>query len=145
MDQASNEFKFATVSFGPKLPTTRYWVCFSPLKPGNWARVLLTECQHLVAYPMLVLTKSVNSNFCALWLAPVTRNMLAIHCFATGAKMASRFEIFGRRNLCDKWSSRTNKYQRRRTLACRCLLVGILMLNLQQNRKMHLTKSPKCL
>ena len=33
---------YCTVSFGPKLPRTRYWVCFSPLKPGNWARVLLT-------------------------------------------------------------------------------------------------------
>ena len=36
---------------------------------------------------------SVNSNFRRFWLAHVTRNILtlAIHCFATEAKMASRF------------------------------------------------------
>ena len=40
-----------------------------------------------------------NSNFRAFWLANVTRNILgysplAILCFATEAKMASRFETF---------------------------------------------------
>ena len=39
---------------------------------------------------------SVNSNFRGFWLAHVTRNILtlAIHCFATEAKMASRFQTF---------------------------------------------------
>ena len=42
----------------------------------------------------LVFTKSVNSTFGAFWLAPATRKILAIHCFVTGGKMASRFEAF---------------------------------------------------
>ena len=42
----------------------------------------------------VVFCKLVNSNFRAFWLAPVTRISLAIHCFATGAKMASRFKTF---------------------------------------------------
>ena len=46
----------------------------------------------------LVFTKSVNSNFRTFSLAPVTRNIL--HCFATGAKMASIFETFPADEIC---------------------------------------------
>ena len=42
---------------------------------------------------ILVFTKSVDSNFRVFWLAPVTRNILVIHCLGTGFKMASRFSI----------------------------------------------------
>ena len=49
----------------------------------------------------LVFTKSVNSNFHAFWLVPVTWNI----------KMAPTFKTFSEKeNLRDKRSSRTNKY-----------------------------------
>ena len=49
-----------------------------------------------------VYQKSVNSNFRVFWLAPITRNILDV----------SFRDIFGRWNFSDKWSSRTNKYQK---------------------------------
>ena len=59
---------------------------------------------------MLVFTKSVNSNICALWLAPVTRNILGYS--QTNTKKATNFGL----------SVSTGRYK------------IILMLNLQQNR-----------
>ena len=65
--------------------------------------------------------------------------------------MASRFEIFGRR-LREICAINEVVVQRNTKKATNCGLsvsTGrrkiILMLNLQQNREMHLTKSPKCL
>ena len=50
---------------------------------------------------MLVFTESANSNFCAFYLAPVKSGIsLAIHRFATEAKMASSFKMF--------WKGETN-------------------------------------
>ena len=48
---------------------------------------------------ILVFTKSVNSNFRAFCLAPVTRNILGYSLFATAAKMASRFETFSKHEI----------------------------------------------
>ena len=45
-------------------------------------------------------TRLANSNFRVFWLAPVILNILGYWLFATGAKMAYRFETFSeRRNL----------------------------------------------
>ena len=57
--------------------------------------------------------QTVNSNFRAFWLAPVTRNFLGlIYCFATRAKMASRFQTFSEEEI---WAINEavvhNKYQ----------------------------------
>ena len=50
-------------------------------------------------YPILVFTKSVDSNFRAFWLVPVTKISLDIHCFANREKNGASFrESFGRRN-----------------------------------------------
>ena len=77
-------------------------------------------------YISLVFTKSVNGNFRAFWLAPVTQNILGSSLFCDRSQDGVSFRaIFGRRNLCDKWSNRTKKIPRKRwNLACRCLLVG---------------------
>ena len=61
---------------------------------------------------ILVFTKSINSTFRAFWLAPVTRNILAYSLFSDRSQDGDSLrDIFGTRNLSDKWSSRANKYQ----------------------------------
>ena len=63
-------------------------------------------------YLSLVFTKLVNSTFRTFWLAPVTRNILGYSLFCDRSQDGvSLRDIFGTRNLSDKWSSRTNKYQ----------------------------------
>ena len=53
-----------------------------------------------------------NSNIGEFWLAPVTQNILGYLLFCDRSQDGVSFrEIFGRRNLSDKWSSRTNEYQ----------------------------------
>ena len=64
-----------------------------------------------------------NSNFLAFWLAPVTRNILGYLLFCDRSHDGFSFrDTFGRRNLCHKWSNRTNNTTN--TLACQCSLVG---------------------
>ena len=51
----------------------------------------------------LVFTKSLNSNFRAIRLAPVTRNILGFSLFCDKSQDGVQFrDIFGRRNLSDK-------------------------------------------
>ena len=86
----------------------------------------------------LIFTTSATSTFRAFWLAPVTGNILGYWVCDRSQDGVSLRGIFRRRNLSDKWSSRTNKYQesdlRRKKI--------IFMLNLQQNRKNALDKIP---
>ena len=99
---------------------------------------------------ILVFTKSVNSNFCAFWLAPVTCNILGYSLLCDWSQDGVLFwGIFERRNLSNKWSSQKNKYQESDKLWFAVVYWYIIgrMLNLQQKLKlkMHLTKSLKCL
>ena len=84
------------------------WHTLSDTWYTNSIKALLTYC-------LLVFTKSVNSNFRAFLLAPViTRNILGYWLFCHRSQDGVSFrDIFGRRNLSDKWSSRTNKYQKK--------------------------------
>ena len=63
--------------------------------------------------------------------------------------MASRFGKFSEEETCAiNEGSRTNKYQESDELwlvGARWYVENYFMLNLPQNRKMHLTKFPKCL
>ena len=96
--------------------------------------------------PFLAFTKSVNSNFHAFWLAPIT---LSIHgyLFCDQSQDGISFrDIFERQNLSHK--SYKQIPRKRRTLAFRCLLVGRRLFSCwlcNKIVKMHLTKSPKCL
>ena len=93
-------------------------------------------------YYWLVFTKSVNRNFRAFWFVPVTRNILGYSLFCDCSQDGVSFQdIFVTQYSSDKWSSRTNKYQKRVELR----LFAVYMLNLPENRKIHLTNSPKCL
>ena len=84
------------------------WHTLSDTWYTNSIKALLTYC-------LLVFTKSVNSSFRAFLLAPViTRNILGYWLFCHRSQDGVSFrDIFGRRNLSDKWSSRTNKYQKK--------------------------------
>ena len=63
-------------------------------------------------YMHLVFTKSVDSNFRAFWLAPVTRNILGYPLFWDGIQNGFSFrDSFERWNFSGKWNSCTNKYQ----------------------------------
>ena len=89
-----------------------------------------------------------NSNFREFWLAPVTQNILAIHCFATETKMASRFEKFlEEMEFLEIWAineavGQTNT--KKATNFSLSVFTGrqkiIFLLNLQQNRKNALDK-----
>ena len=101
---------------------------FSSLKKknGDYAhRALLTlfvhclpnqSCEALLQtprYSFLVFTKSVDNNFSAFWLASLTRNIIRYSLFCDRRQDGVSFrEIFGGRNLSDKWSSHTSKYQK---------------------------------
>ena len=66
----------------------------------------------LIDYLSLVFTKSVDSNFCTLWLATVTENILGYSMsWDRSQDGVSSQDIFRSRNLSNKWSSCTNKYQ----------------------------------
>ena len=91
-------------------------------------------------YLLLVFTKSVDSNFCAFWLAPVTRNILGYSLFWDGIQNGFSFRgSFEGLNFSGKWNSCTNKYQE----TDKIWLVGVywslgiflFLLNLQQNHK----------
>ena len=85
---------------------------------------------------ILVFTKSVNSNFCAFWLAPVTCNILGYSPLCDWSQDGVLFwGIFERRNLSNKWSSHTNKYQESGRVG--------RVLNLQQKIKNALDKIPE--
>ena len=92
---------------------------------------------------MLVFTKSVDSEFRAFWLAPVTLNVLEYSPFWDRIQNGFSFRnSFQRWNCSGKWSSCTNKYQERD----KSWLVGVywsvektFLLNLQQN---HEQRSP---
>ena len=57
--------------------------------------------------------QSVNSNFRAYWLTPVTWNILGYSLFCDQSEAGVSFpDVFERRLLGDKWSSRTKKYQK---------------------------------
>ena len=119
------------------------WHILSDTWYTNNIRALLTYC-------LLVFTKSVNSSFRAFLLAPVmTRNILGYSLFCDRSQDGFSFrDIFGRRNLSDKWRSRTNIPKKSWTLVCRCLLVGRKLFSCwiySKIVKMHLTKSLKCL
>ena len=60
--------------------------------------VFLSQREEKTSFSKLVLvfTKSVYSNFSTFWLAPVLGISLAIHCFATRAKLTSRFKTFSK-------------------------------------------------
>ena len=96
---------------------------------------------------MLVFTKSVKSNFRAFWLAPVKQNILG-YWFATGAKMASRFETCSKDEIWVKMKKSHKQIPRkRRTLDCQCLPVGRKLFSCwicNKIVKMSLTKFPKC-
>ena len=66
----------------------------------------------LIDYLSLVSTKSVDSNLRMSWLAPITENILGYSMVCDRSQDGISFQdIFCSRNLSDKWSSRTNKYQ----------------------------------
>ena len=73
--------------------------------------------KNIYVYIYLVLTKSVYSNFCAFWLAPVTWNILGhsrdIHCFGTVSKWLLVSRQLQKIKFSGKWSSCTSKYQER--------------------------------
>ena len=50
-------------------------------KIKTWAVITQYQQVGLSQYFLLVFTKSVESNFCAFWLAPVTRNILGYSLF----------------------------------------------------------------
>ena len=114
-----------------------------------WAKY---PCIWMEIYEMTPISSyySLSSNFRAFWLAPVIRNILGYNFTVLWPEPRWHLvqDIFRKQNLSDKWSSCKNKYQlrRRRTLACRCLLVGRELFscsqNLQQNRKNALDKVP---
>ena len=107
-------------------PSIFHFFCFpsnsvtqlEKLSDEGWS-IFLDHCRIVQYYNqklifILVFTKSVNSTFREFWLAPVTRNILGYWLFTVfwpkpRWRLASRH--FGTRNLSDKWSSRTNKYQ----------------------------------
>ena len=95
-----------------------------------------------------VFTKSVDSNFCAFWLAPITRNdSFAIHYFATGAKMASRLETFSEDKIWAIFEAVIQINTKKATNVGLTVFTGtqkiVFMLNLQQNRKNALDKVPE--
>ena len=82
----------------------------APQKQGNL--VFSVAVPFFCRYSVLVSTKSMNRDFRAFWLAPLNRNTLGYLLFCDRSQDGFSFrDIFGRRNLCDKWSIRTNKYQ----------------------------------
>ena len=67
-----------------------------------------------IYFILLVFTKSVDSNFRAFWLAPVTRNILGYSLFWDGIQNGFSFrDSFERWNFSGNWSSRAKKYQER--------------------------------
>ena len=94
---------------------------------------------------LLVFTKSVNSNFHAFWLAPITQNILGYSLFCDrGQDVVSFQDIFGRPNLSEKWNSKKKIPQKRRNFPCQCLLVGRKLFSCwicNKSLKNHLTKS----
>ena len=95
---------------------------------------------------ILVFTKSVNSNFCAFWLAPVTCNIFGYSPLCDWSQNGVLFwGIFERRNLSNKWSNHTNKYQESDELWFVVVYWYIIgrMLNLQQKIKNALHKIPE--
>ena len=86
-------------------------------------------------YLLLVFTKSVDSNFCAFWLAPVTPVTVSGR-IQNGFSFGDSFEGW---NFSGKLNSCTNKYQE----TDKIWLVGVywslgiflFLLNLQQNHK----------
>ena len=63
---------------------------------------------------LLVFTKSVDNDFRAFWLAPVTRTIIGYSLFWDGNQNGFSFpDSFERWTFSGKWSSCTNKYQER--------------------------------
>ena len=86
-----------------------------------------------------------NSSFRAFWLATVTRNIFG--CFATEAKMASRFEEFSEDEI---WAINETVVQtntKKATNFSLSVFTGrqkiIFLLNLQENGKNALDKNPE--
>ena len=95
-----------------------------------------------------VFTKSVKSNFRSFWLAPITWNILGYSLFCDWSQDGILFQdILERRNLSNKWSSCTNKYQESNKLwlvGCLLVIIGRKLMSCwicNKKLKMHLTKS----
>ena len=71
---------------------------------------------------LLVFTKSVNSNFRAFLLVPLTQNILGYSLFGTGINMASCFAIVFQWQVNQLHQQKPCKQQ---NLVCWCLLVGL--------------------
>ena len=75
----------------------------------NWIPKIMDQFWYLT---FSVFTKSVNSNFRAFWLTPVTRNIYGYSLFCDRSQDGVSFRgIVGTRNVSDRWSIRTNKNQ----------------------------------
>ena len=87
-------------------------LCLKVLNPENlsWENYLL------------VFTKSVNSNFHAFLLVPLTQNILGYSLFGTGINMASCFAIVFQWQMNQLHQQKPCKPQ---NLVCWCLLVGL--------------------
>ena len=96
-------------------------------------------------YLLLVFTKSVDSNFCAFWLAPVTRNILGYSLFWDGIQNDFSFrDSFEGRNFSCKWNSCTNKYQETDKIWLVGVYWSLQFFFLQQNHKKWSPSQLKC-
>ena len=109
---------------------------------GTWLRDMF----HF--YYSLVFTKSVNSTFGEFWLAPQLGRSFAIHCSATGAKMASCFEVFSEEEIWAINEAVLQTNTKKATIFCLSVFTGSRKLFscwiCDKIVKMHLTKSLKC-
>ena len=92
-------------------------VKFPPFSPATAKTTKLTEPRSLGLLgwreiSCISIYRIGELQFSRVWLAPVTRNILGYSLFCDRSQDSISFrDIFGRRNLSDKRSSRTNKYQ----------------------------------
>ena len=65
--------------------------------------------KNIYVYIYLVLTKSVDSNFCAFWLAPVTWNILGYSLFWDWFKTVSKWLLVSRQLWKKKFSGKVKQ------------------------------------
>ena len=104
-----------------------------------------TQFKTAILFCFLVFTKSVDSNFRAFWLTPVTRNILGYSLFCDHSQDDVSFrDIFERRNLSNKCEAFVQTNTKKATNFGLLLFTGmyktVFVLNLQQNGKNVLDK-----
>ena len=98
--------------------------------PIHFSNNAFLQNLHVSVYPPL--HKSVNGTFHLFWLTPVNQNILGYSlCCNRSPDGVSLWDNFGRRNLSDKWSSRT-KNTRKATNFVLPLFTGTVQLRDKQ-------------